>query len=374
MEKHFASVEDWMVLWDDRHKWHLNNFVARLIVGCQEVFWHWRSGSEQKTILNTLQKYQMWRALDHFVGGKAPARKYEAKRHQLMPSLDLSKKPVKPIPVRRDISDAEFLEQHVRRAQPVVLKGRASEWPCVQEWSMDWLRDNYGEDKVDIFDPLDSTSNRVNNDVEVTTLSTVLDAMEKGDVSKYSRFNRLLYDHPDLVDHFDWQWLRRMRSPWSSGKTFQVFIGGKGTRTSLHCAGEHNLFTQVHGRKHWYFVEPRADIWLRPPVTRTPYFYSLFNPEKPDFDSHPGMAVTQVWECTLESGDVLFNPPFWWHQVHNVTPSIGVGFRWFDLVDNLKSSPMGTALTLLATNPPIWTATKHRANFAAIFKRMKSQP
>ena len=99
-----------------------------------------------------------------------------------------------------------------------------------------------------------------------------------------------------------------------------------------------------------------------------------FNPEKPDFDSCPGMAVTQVWECTLESGDVLFNPPFWWHQVHNVTPSIGVGFRWFDLIDNLKSSPMGTALTLLATNPPIWTATKHRANFAAIFKRMKSQP
>ena len=32
MEKHFASVEDWMVLWDDRHKWHLNNFVVSLIV------------------------------------------------------------------------------------------------------------------------------------------------------------------------------------------------------------------------------------------------------------------------------------------------------------------------------------------------------
>ena len=38
MEKHFASVEDWMVLWDDRHKWHLNNFVVSLIVGCQNFF------------------------------------------------------------------------------------------------------------------------------------------------------------------------------------------------------------------------------------------------------------------------------------------------------------------------------------------------
>ena len=255
----------------------------------------------------------------------------------------------------------------------MVLKGKATNWRCVQEWSMAWLKSHYGNDRVDIFDPLDYDSKEVNYDVEVTTLSTILDAMEHGDTSKYSRFNRLLYDHPELVEHFDWEWLHQMRSTWSSGKTYQVFIGGQGTRTSLHCAGEHNLFTQVHGKKHWYFIEPKADPWLNPPVSRTPYFYSMFDPECPDYESYPGMAATQIWECTLEPGDVLFNPPFWWHQVRNITPSIGVGFRWFDLVDNLATNATGTALTLMATKPPIWTATKHRTDFAAIFKHMQSK-
>tara|TARA_B100000925_G_scaffold282779_1_gene255959 strand:- start:129 stop:1130 length:1002 start_codon:yes stop_codon:yes gene_type:complete len=329
---------------------------------------------ERPNIAVTIEgKYQFWRVLDHLVGGKAPAQRFAVQRQRLSAPSTSSTKPIKTIPEVRDLSDAEFHAQYVQQARPVVLKGKAAEWPCVQKWSMDWLREQHGEDRVDIFDPLDSASNEVNYDVEVTTLARVLDAMEEGDVSKYSRFNRLLYDHPELVEDFDWQWLHRMRSAWSSGKTYQVFIGGKGTRTSLHCAGEHNLFTQVHGQKHWYFIEPQADAWLDPPITRTPYFHSLFDPESPDFESYPGMASIQVWECTLEPGDVLFNPPFWWHQVHNVTPSIGVGFRWFDLIDNLKSNPTGTALTLLATTPPIWTATKHRTDFAAIFKRMQSK-
>ena len=323
--------------------------------------------------MNTLQQFQMWRTLDHVLGGKPPATRFESKRKQLQPNNSSSPQPVKQIPVLEGLSDKEVRRQFMREGRPVVLKGKATNWRCVQEWSMAWLKRHYGNDRVDIFDPLDYDSKEVNYDVEVTTLSTILDAMEHGDTSKYSRFNRLLYDHPELVEHFDWKWLHQMRSTWSSGKTYQVFIGGQGTRTSLHCAGEHNLFTQVHGKKHWYFIEPKADPWLNPPVSRTPYFYSMFDPECPDYASYPGMAATQIWECTLEPGDVLFNPPFWWHQVRNITPSIGVGFRWFDLVDNLATNTTGTALTLMATKPPIWTATKHRTDFAAIFKHMQSK-
>ena len=106
--------------------------------------------------------------------------------------------------------------------------------------------------------------------------------------------------------------LQQIRSTWSSGKTCQVFFGGQGTRTSFHCAGEHSLFSQVHGKKHWHFIEPKA-------------------------------------------------------------LSIGVGLQWFDLFDNLSSNTTGTALTLMATNPPIWTATKRKTDFATIFKHMQSK-
>ena len=329
--------------------------------------------------MSKILQYQLWRILDHLAGGAAPASRFQGKREEVAKKAiekltgQSGERIIKTIPRVRGLSDKDFQDQYVKRGRPVVMEGKAREWNCVQDWSMSWLRENYGDDEVSIFDPLDSGLSEVSYDVEVTKLAAVLDAMEKGDVSKYSRFNRLLYDHPELVNDFDWKWLQGMRSSWSSGKTYQVFIGGKGTRTSLHCAGEHNLFTQVHGQKHWYFIEPKADIWLNPPVTRTPYFYSLFDPEEKGFDKHPGMENVQIWECILEPGDVLFNPPFWWHQVKNLTPSIGVGFRWFDIIDNLKANATGTAMTLMSTNPTIWTATKHRTDFSAIFKQMKSK-
>ncbi|MCH1583593.1 MAG: cupin-like domain-containing protein [Flavobacteriales bacterium] len=325
------------------------------------------------------RSYQIYRLLDHLVGGEVPAQRFHRGRSEAsvreieMHMSSQKQKPVKEIPRVRNISDDDFQSEYVKRGLPVVLHGKAKDWKCVENWSMPWLRENYGSDEVSIFDPLASSSSEVRYDVEVTDLSTVLDAIESGDNSKYSRFNRLLYDHPELVRDFDWEWLQRARSSWSSGKTYQVFIGGKGTRTSLHCAGEHNLFTQVEGRKHWHLIEPSADIWLDPPITRTPYFYSVFDPASADYTRFPGMEYAQVWECLLEPGDVLFNPPFWWHQVTNTTPSIGVGFRWFDLLENIKINAVGTAMTLMSTNPPIWTATKHRTDFAAIFKQMQSE-
>ena len=54
-----------------------------------------------------------------------------------------------------------------------------------------------------------------------------------------------------------------MRNKISSGKTFQVFIGGKGSKTTLHCATENNLFTQVFGEKHWYLYPPKNDFFFK---------------------------------------------------------------------------------------------------------------
>ena len=49
-------------------------------------------------------------------------------------------------------------------------------------------------------------------------------------------------------------------------------------------ASENNLFTQVYGKKNWYLYPPEYDIIFNPPVTRSPYFYTNFNPDIPDFE------------------------------------------------------------------------------------------
>ena len=81
----------------------------------------------------------------------------------------------------------------------------------------------------------------------------------------------------------------------------------------------------------------------------------------------------QAWECVLEPGDILFNPPSWWHHVTNLSESIGVGFRWFDLFSSTKSSFTQTLLTLFSSNPYIFQAMKNRTDFAKIFEYMNKK-
>lgn len=328
---------------------------------------------------NYIFEYQLWRFLDHLIGNKVPSDRFENKRSKIYSSLlsNFQERKIvgdlREVDRVKNISDFDLRKKYISKGLPVVLEGKAKDWDCVKKWSVDWLYNNYCNDKVYLFDAVSRESEDINYDVEETSLKSVLDSMKSNSSSKYSRFNRILYDHPELINDFNWKWLYGTRNKISSGKTFQVFIGGKGSRTTLHSASEHNLFTQVHGNKHWYLYAPENDVIFTPPINRSPYFFSRFDPEKPNFQTYPNAKFLQTWECELKPGDVLFNPPSWWHQVTNLNNSIGVGFRWFSPYDSFKSNFMQTLLTLMSTNPSIWTATKNRTDFASIFKYMSKK-
>lgn len=326
-----------------------------------------------------LSAYQFWRFADHLFGNQVPSNRFINQRKKIASLITANFKDKKIRGTLRQIDRVTNISNHalqknyIDKGIPVVMVGKAKEWACIKKWSLDWLLENYCDDKVSIFNASTQEMTDVNYSVEETTLKDVLNAMKEGDTSKYSRFNRLLYDHPELIKDFDWKWLYNRRNTISSGKTFQVFIGGKGTRTTLHSASEHNLFTQVNGSKHWYLYAPENDVIFEPPVTRTPYFHSMFDPESPNLKVFPNAKYLQAWECKLEAGDVLFNPASWWHQVTNLDDSIGVGFRWFSPADSFKMSFMQTLLTFTSANPPIWMATKNRTDFARIFKYMNKK-
>jgi hypothetical protein len=271
---------------------------------------------------------------------------------------------------RKNLSIAEFKNTYLRLGIPVVMEGAADEWECVKKWDPEFLANKYGDDKVSLIDASPDDYNNVNYNLEMTTLKDVILSMDEGPIKKYSRFNSILHDHPELKKDFDKNWLKSMRNLISSGETFQVFIGGKGTKTHIHCASEHNLFTQVYGRKHWIIYPPIYDCVLTPQVTRTPYFHTAFDPDNPDYENYPAMEFLDRYECLLEPGDVLFNPPSYWHHVKNLSGSIGVAFRWFAPYDSFRLDFMQALLTILSVNPPFLVAAKYRTNFPKIFSYM----
>ena len=213
------------------------------------------------------RSYQAWRMLDHFLGKDLPATRYISKRDRILESFlsekknEITENNIQKVDRVKDISEKNLKQNYISKGIPVVMEGKAKNWKCVKQWSLDWLSANYSKDEVAIFDPLNSGNESINYKVEKTTLKDVIESIKSGDTNKYSRFNRILYDHPELINDFDWKWLYKMRNNISSGKTFQVFIVGKGSQTSLHCATENNLFTQVYGQKHWYLYPPNNDIF-----------------------------------------------------------------------------------------------------------------
>lgn len=139
-------------------------------------------------------------------------------------------------------------------------------------------------------------------------------------------------------------------------------LSGSALWLLAHVAGS-NLLVQVHGHKRWWSYGAWQAALLHPPVDRSVFFHSQVSVELPT----GRFARSQGWGVDLESGDVLFNPPLFWHQARNLDAAIGVGFRWFSLGAMLRSSAAQLVMTLTASNPSIWSARSSRGNFAKLY-------
>merc|ERR1712181_52432 len=104
---------------------------------------------------------------------------------------------------------------------------------------------------------------------------------------------------------------------------WNMFLSKKSYPSGWHAARGVNTFVQHIGSKQWYLVHPK---W-------TPYFRPTWFPhEDAMFTSFPKGSVkfqgkVPMYTVNLEPGDVLINPPFWWHQV-NSGSDLTWGISW----------------------------------------------
>ena len=84
----------------------------------------------------------------------------------------------------------------------------------------------------------------------------------------------------------------------------------------------------------------------------------MFNPHEPDYEVYPECNYLDRYETTLRPGDILWTPPYYWHEVVNTCNSIGVAYKWFSLSLNFTIAPFYTFLDVMARHPPIWKSLK----------------
>lgn len=249
----------------------------------------------------------------------------------------------------KDISLKDFKRNYLSKNKPVVLEGLAKDWGCVQNWSIDYFRDLHGDDDVTIV-----ANDATQTLYEILKLSEVLDDIQAGG-SKYYRFYPLLEKHPEHIKDFNYTWLQKAKNRIGFLNQFQVFIGGKGTYTPIHSAMGSNLFVQAFGQKEWVLYPPSLSAIIDPPpginFHRSAPFKTKegpFNPFKPNYERpyHLYEYIDGI-KVTLSPGDVLYNPPHYWHAVENPTDSIGIGFRWVSPTASFLSAPWYTFLDML---------------------------
>jgi len=113
----------------------------------------------------------------------------------------------------------------------------------------------------------------------------------------------------------------------------QMFVGRNGTSTPLHCASNWNFFTMLDGKKTWYFVDPEHSWFMYPlaAMGRAAIFCMPPYPDEYDEGRFPLMKWLPYYKVTIEPGDLLFNPPWWWHAVRNISDkTVGIASRWHE--------------------------------------------
>lgn len=102
-----------------------------------------------------------------------------------------------------------------------------------------------------------------------------------------------------------------------------IWIGGKGVVTNTHFDAYENVYLQIKGRKQ-FLLSPPTDYYKMAvyprmhPSDRQSRIEWVDSNDPPLHQlqyEFPEFLNITIWEATLEPGDVLYLPPFWFHRV-----------------------------------------------------------
>ena len=110
-----------------------------------------------------------------------------------------------------------------------------------------------------------------------------------------------------------------------------LWIGSRNVVTPLHHDAWTGLLFQFHGAKRIRMFAPadRANLSFSSPWSPTAVWSTLpGRSAEADPDRFPRFANATPFDATLESGEVLYIPPFWAHEIEALEPNISMPFRF----------------------------------------------
>jgi len=217
----------------------------------------------------------------------------------------------------------------IRSQQPAVIKNFEFK---AKSWTVNQLLKEYGEKEFLLTQKGNTFKNLQLKEI-------------KGNDLYLANSGRFTDNIPNFLAHFAPISCKRL---WSRADqqtpryltSYQLFMSDHpelGTPCHNDLSGDCNLFFQIEGRKKWTLIDPNFTLMIYPVIPPEPsYGESLI--DQYDMKPDPRARLFQYCphqEVTLEPGDVLFIPPYYWHSVRNVeSRTLAVATRWGNPLNN----------------------------------------
>lgn len=241
---------------------------------------------------------------------------YKAYHHYLVDSL-----PVKDeIPMLEIPASEANMENIIRLTQgwtfPVIIRGLLGNTSAIQKWSdHTWWTDNYGSEEL----LCGSFSNVIDN----CTVASFFDAVAQGKPFYVTGASIIFQRHPELHEMIDNEHIKTIEPGLRT--TTQVFMGVPGSGSDVHAAMGVNIFRQVAGRKKWWFIPPHQTAYLMPSINvngfsaHTKTLIDKVDPVTGGAQTaSPWLNKITRYTAVVNPGDVLINPPWFWHAILNL--------------------------------------------------------
>lgn len=251
--------------------------------------------------------------------------------------------------------------QCLSRGWPVVVTGLVHAWPAYTRWEPDYLRRLIGEKVVTAWylgdNVVRSDSDRGFRFLTAKRrVASLIDEFVVDDrpqkpfylAQKSIRCGRAgdTPEIPELGADID-------EPAFFSGRRklvdANIWMSGSGPATSLHYDYCDNFLAMIRGTKRIVLFPPSETRHLDPyPCSSDTPHMSRLDMGRPDVDRFPGARRARAIELSLEPGEMLFLPAFWWHYVQSFGLNIAVNF-WYEI-------PLATYARLLANRSALYYA------------------
>lgn len=213
-----------------------------------------------------------------------------------------------------EFTKEKFWEVSDNLRKPVVIRGGLAGSKAVNEWNSEFFMRNYPDLHVVVRQMIDDSSFRLVN----ATMQEFWEAFDRGSRVSIVASSGIFVKYPELLEHVLPEFEDEIVDREGAGVFVnQLFVTPAG-RSFYHTEFGGNLFRQISGSKKWTLISPEYNPYL------CPYFIRGSGTVKPcvqDFDA----PLRDEWferlprmEVVLEPGDILFNAPWWWHDVRAV--------------------------------------------------------